>query len=493
MLEGKSTSKSQGAPVVTSEPDTENVTADICVIGSDPAGLAVATAAAGSGRSVVLIARHEMGGAALSYGPLARRALAAAANRANAVRSAGAFGVASRDPEVDMRSVGAHVSAVIAEVAPNFAAERYAGLGVRILQAAGRFINKKTVMAGELRVRARRFVIAAGAVPAIPTIPGLGSVPYLNTETIFSNNERLHNLIVIGGDAEALELAQACSRLGSRVIVLASGQALADEDPELSKFVIEQLAGEGISVNENTKVDSVDGGLGRVRVNITIGSEKHVVEGTHLLVASGRKPATADLGLEAAGIRYDERGIKVNAGLKTTNRRVFAVGEVAAAPGAEAADYQAGIVVRRALLHVRARVDATAIPRVVYTDPELASVGLSESEATKAAKKIHVLRWPYRENARAATERTPSGHIKVITSRDGKILGAGIVGAEASELIGMWALAIAQGLNLKAMTGFVTPYLSFSEINKAVATSYYAATLANPTLRKVIDFLAKFG
>jgi pyruvate/2-oxoglutarate dehydrogenase complex dihydrolipoamide dehydrogenase (E3) component len=120
-------------------------------------------------------------------------------------------------------------------------------------------------------------------------------------------------------------------------------------------------------------------------------------------------------------------------------------------------------------------------------------VGLSESEATKAAKKIHVLRWPYRENARAATERTPAGHIKVITSRDGKILGAGIVGAEASELIGMWALAIAQGLNLKAMTGFVTPYLSFSEINKAVATSYYAATLANPTLRKVIDFLAKFG
>lgn len=493
MQEAKSIPKLQGLSASTGEGDSENITADICVLGSEPAGLAVAMATAASGRSVVLVARHEMGGPALRHGALARRALGAAASRANAIRSAAGFGVIGREPEIDMRTLAAHVQGVVDEVAPNFTAERYAGLGVRIIHAAARFTNKKTVAAGEFRIRARRFVIAAGAVPAIPTITGLDSVPYLTTETLYSNQDRLHDLIIIGGDAEALELAQAYSRLGSRVVVLASGKALADEDPELSKFVLEHLAGEGISVSENTKIDSVEGGLGRVKVNITVGRDKHVVEGTHLLVASGRRPATSDLGLEAAGIRHDERGIKVNAGLKTTNRRVFAVGEIAAAPGAQAPDYQAAIVVRRALLHVRARLDAALVPRVVFTDPALASVGLGEEAAAKSAKKINVLRWPYRENARAAAERTPIGHIKVITERDGKILGAGIVGAEASELIGVWALAIAQGLNIRAMTDCVVPGLTFSEINKSVATSYYAASLANPTLRKVIDFLAKFG
>lgn len=493
-MQGKSTTNPQPAPADAGpETDSENITADICVLGTDPAGLAVATLAAAAGRSVVLVARNEMGAPALSHDPLARTALAASAARAHAIRTAALFGVAGRDPEIDLRAVRAHVERVIGEGAPNFAAERYAGLGVRILHAGGRFINKKTLLVGEQHVRARRFVIATGTVPSIPSISGLGSVPYLTTQSIIDNQERLHNLIVIGGGTTALELAQVYARLGSRVIVLDPGKALGEEDAELSKFVIDQLAEEGVAVHENTKVDSVEGGLGRVRVNVTVGSEKHVVEGSHLLVAAGHKPAISDLGLEAAGIRHDDHGIKVNAGLKTSNRRVFAVGTAAAAPGARAADYQAEIVLRRALLHVRARLDAALVPRVVFTDPELASVGLSEMGAAKVAKRVHVLRWPYRENVRAAAERTPVGHIKVITARDGKILGAGIVGARAGELIGMWALAVAQGLNIKALTGWVPAHPTLSEINKSVATSYYAATPTNPTLRKVIDFLARFG
>lgn len=498
---GKSTSnpgdpagKGPGPQPGAAEADNENIVADICVIGADAAGLAVATAAAAFGRSVVLIDRHQMGGEALRHGALAERALAGVARRAQAIRTAPLFGITGREPEIDMRAVNEHVQGIIREMAPNFAPERFVGLGVRVVHGAGRFINKRTVVAGDRKIRARRFIIATGAVPALPEIPRLNSVPYLTAETIFANQERLHNLIVIGGGTQALELAQICARLGSRVIVLEAGKALADQDQELSKFVIERLGSEGIAIHENTQVDSVEGGLGRVRVNVTIGEDKHVVEGSHLLVAMGRKPATSDLGLEVAGIRYDERGIKVNAGLKTTNRRVFAVGPVAAGlPETQAADYYASVVIRRALLHTRARVEAQLVPRVVFTDPEIACVGVLEADALKAGKKINVLRWPFRENARAVAECVPTGHVKVVTGRDGRILGAGIVGALAGELIGMWALAISQGLNIKAMSEWVAPHPSFSEINKSVAASYYAATPASPTLRKVIDFLAKLG
>lgn len=478
-----------------SEAESDNIFADICVIGVDPGGLAVATAAAGIGRKVVLIDCNQLGRDAPRDGSLPGRALAAVANRAQAIRMAASFAIAGREPDIDLRAIGAHVEAVIAELAPNFAAERFVGLGVRVVPGAGRFIDRRTVAAGEYRVTARRFVIATGSVPAVPPIPGLEGVLHFTAETIFSNQERLHNLVIIGGGSMGLELAQTYSRLGSRVIVIEEGRALGESDPELSKFVLEQLAAEGVAVHENTKVDSVEGGLGRVRVHVTVGGEKHVVEGSHLLVAVGSNPATSDLGLDAAGIRYDARGIKVNAGLKTSNRRVFAIGDVAAGLPASrtAADYYAAIVVRRALLHARARFDTTLVPRLTFTDPELAYVGLSETEAAKRAKKIRVLRWPYRDNPRAAAEREQVGHVKVVTAHDGRILGAGIVGAEAGEFIGMWALAISQGLDIKAMAGIVPAQPTLSEINKSVATSYYAAMPANPILRKVIDFLAKFG
>ncbi len=469
--------------VAATHGDSERIAADICVIGAGPGGLAVATAAAAFGRSVVLIERHKVGGEALHYGCVPSRAMAAVANRAHDMRSAGIFGLIGRDPEADPRSVHAHVQSVIAALEPNYSAERFAGLGMHVIRAAGRFIDKKTVVAGEHRIKARRFVIATGSAPLVPPIPGLDSVPYFTSETIFDNQERLHSLIIIGGGPYALELAQAHSRLGSRVMLLAADQALAGEDPELARVVLDALSAEGIGVHEGAQVDSVEGGLGRVRVNVSVAGEKHVVEGSHLLIVAGRKPSMRDLGLEAAGIRYDDRGIKVSRGLKTSNRRVFAIGEVAgAAPYAQVADYHAGIVIRRALFHVPARIDARVIPRVTFTDPELAYVGLSEAEAKARVGKINVLRWPYRENDRAQAERLATGHVKVVTARDGRILGAGIVGAQAGELIQMWSLAISQNLNIKAMTAWISPYPTLSEINKRAASSYYATAPSSSSL-----------
>jgi pyruvate/2-oxoglutarate dehydrogenase complex dihydrolipoamide dehydrogenase (E3) component len=473
--------------------EAETVAVDICVIGGGPGGISLATAAAAFGRKVVLIERHKMGGDCLNYGCIPSKALLAAGKRAHAMRTAAVFGITGIDPEINPRAVHAHVHGVIAAIAPNDSVERLTGLGVRVILAAARFIDKSTVVAGEYRIKARRFVLATGSVPSVPPIPGLDSVPYFTNETIFDNQQRLHDLIVIGAGPIGLELAQAHHRLGSRVTVLEAAKALANEDPELTRIVLEQLAAEGLNIHEGTTVERVESSLGRVRVHVSLNGEKHVVEGSHLLVAAGRKPTTSDLGLEAARIRYDNRGIKVNAGFKTSNRRVFAIGDcIGGAQFTHVAAYQAGLVIRRILFRRPARVDAGLLPRVTFTDPELAHVGLSEVAGAKSGK-INVLRWPYHENDRAQAEHRIAGHIKVVTARGGRILGVTIVGAEAGELIQMWAIAISQKLNIKAMTEWISPFPTLSEINKSVAERYYATAPSDPRVRKIIGFLAKFG
>jgi pyruvate/2-oxoglutarate dehydrogenase complex dihydrolipoamide dehydrogenase (E3) component len=482
------------APDETPAPESETLKPDICVIGAGSGGLSVAAAAAAFGRSVVLIERHKMGGDCLNYGCVPSKALLAAGKRAHAMRTASQFGIMSVEPDVNMRAVHDHVHGVIDAIAPNDSVERFTGLGVRVILAAGRFVDKKTVAAGEYRIKARRFVIATGSSPFVPPIPGLENVPYFTNETIFDNQERLDHLIVVGGGPIGLELAQAHARLGSRVTVLEAAKALGKDDPELTKVVLERVAAEGVAVHEGTKVERVEGGLGRVEVHVSVGDQQHVLEGTHLLMAVGRKAGIADLGLKAAGIRHDERVIKVNAGLKTSNRRVFAIGDAAGGlQFTHVANYHAGIVIRRALFRLPAKVDTTQVPWVTFTDPELAHVGLSEAEAEKKSGRVNILRWPYHENDRAQTERQTTGHIKVVTAKNGRILGATIVGAEAGELIGMWALAISQKMKIKAMTGWISPYPTLGEINKRAAYRYYATAPSSPLVRRIIGFLAKFG
>ena len=490
MLRRKSQADPEGLPAT----ERETVSADICVIGAGSGGLSVAAAAAAFGRKVVLIERHKMGGDCLNYGCVPSKALLAAGKRAYAMRTAAKFGIAGVNPEIDPRAVHDHVESVIAAIAPNDSVERFTGLGVQVILAAARFVDKSTVIAGEYRIKARRFVIATGSTPLVPPIPGLDSVPYFTNETIFENQERLHHLIIIGGGPIGMEMAQAHHRLGVRVTVLEAGKALGKDDPELTKVVLERLRAEGIAIHEGTKVERVEGGLGRVTAHVSVGNETQAIEGTHLLVAAGRQPTTADLGLEAARIRYDKRGIKVNAGLKTSNRRVFAIGDVSGGPQfTHIANYHAGIVIRRALFRLPAKVDSSIVPWVTFTDPELAHVGLSEADAIKKHGKVSVLRWPYHENDRAQAERETVGHIKVVTAKNGRILGATIVGAQAGELISMWSLAISQKMKIKAMTGWISPYPTLSEINKRAAYRYYATAPSSPLVRKIIGFLAKFG
>jgi pyruvate/2-oxoglutarate dehydrogenase complex dihydrolipoamide dehydrogenase (E3) component len=328
----------------------------------------------------------------------------------------------------------------------------------------------------------------------VPAIPGLDSVPYFTNETIFDNREKLDHLIVIGGGPVGLELAQAHLRLGSRVTVIEALKALGKDDPELSEVVLKRLRAEGVDIREGALIERVAGGTRLIDVHVTEGGTQHVIQGTDLLVATGRVPNVAGLNLEAAGIKYDKRGIQVSKGLVTSNGKVFAIGDVTGgAQFTHIANYHAGIVLRRALLRLPANVDSDIVPWATFTDPELAHVGLTEDMAKKRVGKINVYRWPYHENDRAQAERSAEGFIKVVTNAKGKILGASIVGEHAGELIQMWSLAVSQGLGIKAMTQWISPYPTYSEINRRVAFGYYATAAASPLVRTLVGWLAKLG
>ena len=474
---------------------TETLKPDLCAIGGGSGGLSVAAAAAAFGVPVVLIERGKMGGDCLNTGCVPSKALLASAKRAAAMRSGAPFGVTASTIDVDFGKVHDHVQRVIAAIAPTDSAERFAGLGVRVIKGTAKFKDRRTVTVGDVEIRARRFVIATGSTPALPPIPGIDEGPYLTNETVFDLTEQPDRLIIIGAGPIGLEMAQAFRRLGSDVTVLEAAAPLAKDDPECAAIVLDQLEREGVVIRSGVKVIRVKHASSRVSVTYEGASDEETVEGRYLLVATGRKPTTDGLDLAAAGIKYDRAGIAVNKRLKTANRRVYAIGDCAAGQlqFTHAANYHAGLVIRNALFRLPVKVNDDVIPWVTFTEPELAQTGLTEAQARTRGIKMRILRWSYHDNDRAQTERETHGHIKVITTAKGKILGAGIVGAQAGELIAMWTLAIAQGLNIRSLTGIVLPYPTLSEIGKRAAIDYFAPSLTSSWLRRIIAWLRIFG
>ncbi len=467
---------------------------DICVIGAGSGGLSAAAAAAQFGVEVVLIEKAKMGGDCLNYGCVPSKAMIAAAKRAQAVRTGEIFGVKPNTPEIDFRRVQDHVKSVIAAIEPNDSVGRFTGLGVNVIEAPARFKDARTVMADGQEIRARRFVVATGSSPALPPINGIAEVPHFTNETIFDNIDAPGHLLVVGGGSIGLELAQAHRRLGSEVTVLEAFTPLGKDDPELTKVVLNRLAKEGVQILDGIAIERFEKSKPGVCALIGANGQTQEIRGSHLLVAAGRKPNVEGLDLEKAEIEFDTRGIKVSKGLKTTNARVYAIGDVTGGlQFTHVANYHAGLVIRNALFRVPVRVNQDAIPWVTYTDPELAHVGLSEDEARERHGRIRILRWPMLENDRAQAERLTDGFVKVITTKRGRILGAGIVGEQAGELIQIWALAISRGLKIGAVVGTVLPYPTLSEINKRAAITYYLPSLSNPLIRRTIRFLRKFG
>jgi pyruvate/2-oxoglutarate dehydrogenase complex dihydrolipoamide dehydrogenase (E3) component len=471
----------------------ERLNPDICVIGGGSGGLSVAAAAAAFGVPVVLVEQGKMGGDCLNTGCVPSKSLIAAARRARVMSEAKAFGITADAVRVDYKRVYAHVHEVIAAIAPNDSKERFTGLGVRVIEGKARFKDRKTVVVGDIEITARRVVIAAGSSPAQPNIPGLDSVPFLTSDTVFDLAVCPDHLVVIGGGPIGLELGQAFRRLGSAVTILDAAEPLAGEDPECAQFVRDELAREGIALRSGVKIARVESFGSKVHAVLDTASKERI-DGSHLLVATGRRPNLGGLGLEQAGIKFDAHGIAVDKRLRTTNPHVYAIGDIAGGPQfTHAANYHAGLVIRNALFRLPVKVNNALIPRVTFTDPELAHVGLTEAQARSRGYSIGVARWPYHENDRAQAERETVGHIKVITSRRGKILGVTIVGAAAGELITTWTLALERNMNIRALTGIVVPYPTLAEIGKRAAVAHFAPRLTSPMVRRIIAFLRRFG
>ncbi|MEO1199897.1 MAG: FAD-dependent oxidoreductase [Pseudomonadota bacterium] len=473
---------------------TSDLKPDICVIGAGSGGLSVAAGAAAFGVPVVLIEKGLMGGDCLNYGCVPSKALIAAASHAEAMRSGMPFGIKPVEPDIDFTKVMAHVKGVIGHIAPLDSVERFRGLGVSVIQGTAEFVDKNTVEVGGQKIRARRFVIASGSTPFVPPVPGLDNVAYLTNETVFELKRLPRHLLIVGGGPIGIELGQAFRRLGSEVTILDAGPMLGREDPELAGFATTALLEDGVTLRDHVTVDRVERARNGVRLVLNGANGEEMVTGSHLLVATGRKPTVEGLGLEAAGIKHSARGIEVNDKLKTSNPRVFAIGDcIGDLQFTHAANYHAGLVLRAILFRMTAKRDNSVVPRATYCDPEIAAVGLSEEEACRRHDDIRIMRWPLVENDRAQAERDTAGLIKVISTKKGVVLGAGIVGPHAGELIHPWTLAVTRKMKLNAITGLVFPYPTLGEISKRAAVNYYLPSLASPWLRRIIGWLRRFG
>lgn len=464
---------------------------DILVIGAGSGGLSVAAGAVQMGAEVILLEGHKMGGDCLNYGCVPSKALLAAGHAAHAMTAGAAMGITPVAPQIDYAAAKDHVARVIAQIEPVDSQERFEGLGVKVIRAFGQFTGPNTVQAGEDTISARRIVIATGSSPLVPPIPGLDKVPYLTNETLFDLRDKPDHLLIIGGGPIGMEMAQAHRRLGCEVTVIEGAKALGKDDPEMAAIVLDHLRHEGITIAEDALAAEVRGQSGAIEVAVKDG---RVFKGSHLLVAVGRKSNTDRLNLAAAGIETTRQGIKVDDRMRTTNKRVFAIGDVAGGlQFTHVAGYHAGLIIRQALFGLPARQKTAHIPWATYTDPELAQVGLTEAAARQQyGTALEVARFDYHHNDRAIATLQTKGLIKVMVHK-GRPVGVSIVGHQAGELIALWSMAIANNLKMSAVAAMVAPYPTIAEINKRAAGAYFSPRLFdNPVVKKVVGLVQRW-
>jgi pyruvate/2-oxoglutarate dehydrogenase complex dihydrolipoamide dehydrogenase (E3) component len=464
---------------------------DLAVIGAGSAGLSVTAVAAQLGLKVALIERDRMGGDCLNTGCVPSKALLAAAHAAQSARAAGRFGVRLPEPVIDWDAVRAHVTGTIAAIAPMDSEARFRALGAEVLRGEARFLDPDTLGIDGRRITAKRIIVAAGSRAAIPPIPGLDLVPHLTNETLFSLTRPPEHLLVLGGGPVGLEMATAHAGLGCRVTLIEAGHIAAREDPELVDGLRRAVIAQGVTLIEAMSVAAVEPGP------ILVLADGRRIAGSHLLIAAGRRPNLERLALEAGNVRAGPAGIATDRGLRSlTNRRVFAIGDIADPVGigprafTHVGSYHASIVIRRALFRLPAKVDYAALPRVIYTSPELAQVGLTEQEAREAGHRVTLLRAPLAENDRAVAEGDVSGLVKLVVAGN-RVLGAGILAPHAGEMIGQWTLAIAQRVKLATLAGLIVPYPTRAEAAKRALTGLFAPRLFAARTKSLVRLLIR--
>jgi pyruvate/2-oxoglutarate dehydrogenase complex dihydrolipoamide dehydrogenase (E3) component len=441
-------------------------TPDLCIIGAGASGLAVAEAAQRFGASVTLVEKAEPGGASHRAGALAMSALSASARYAAAPARSAALGVTLDPPTVSMRKVHDHIAEVLRQAAPQGGAARIAALGIELVRGAGVFTSPRTLQVGDATIEAKKYVIATGASPTLPDIPGLLGVPYFTTETIFDNTRRLEHLAIVGAGPLGLELALSYRRLGSAVTVVDSGKALAQSDPELVEIALRRLRDEGVVLLEDAAILAVQAKGEGLALDLRVGAEPRTLEASHILVAIGRTPNLEGLGLDAAKIRRapGHGGLQLGSTLRTSNSRVYAVGE-AAGHLTHLNVIEADIVLRAALHGKAPAYEPALLPRLTLTDPPIAEIGMTEPMARLRLKGGYsVLRASYAENDLARANRDGMGLVKLVLGKAGRIIGAGIVGTGAGELAAFFALAMADNRDAASLYLLPSPHPTIANL-----------------------------
>lgn len=474
---------------------SEIINCDLAIIGGGASGLSLAAGSAQLGLKVVLVESGKMGGDCLNYGCVPSKSLLAAAKIFYLTKhSAPQFGIHAHKLSLDFSQVMQRVHHVIDNIAEHDSVERFESLGVRVIQSAGKFIAPDAMQVDNQVIRAKRFAIATGSSPFIPPISGVDSVPYLTNETIFDLQDQPEHLIVIGGGPIGCELAQAFAMLGSKVTILEGLNILPKDDADCVAEIRRQLEEMSIAIYEQVKVQQIETHSDTgIIVSFEYQNESATITGSHLLIATGRRANVDGLDLEKANVKYTPKGIEVNQRLQTSNKKIYALGDVTGPyQFTHMAGYQAGIVLRNVVFKWPAKVNYNAVPWVTYTEPELAHVGLLATEVQKRPD-IQMTEWPFVDNDRAQTEHTLNGKIKIITDKKARILGVTIVGPHAGELILPWVMAIREKKTLRSFTDVIAPYPTLSEISKRVAGEFYTPKLFSDKTRWLVRWLQKLG
>lgn len=467
---------------------------DLAIIGGGAGGLSLAAGSAQLGLKVILVESGKMGGDCLNTGCMPSKSLLSAAKTFYHMKQASRLGIHAQGLTINFSQVMQHVHQVIANISEHDSVERFESLGVRIIQAAGKFIAPDAMQADNQVIRAKRFVIATGSSPFIPPIPGIDSVPYLTNETVFDLQKLPEHLIVIGGGPIGCELAQAFAMLGSKVTILEGLNILPKDDADCVAVIRNELEEMNITIYEQAKVQRIETQADNgIIVSFEYQNEPARITGSHLLIATGRRANVDGLDLEKALVKYTPKGIEVNQRLQSSNKKIYALGDVAGPyQFTHMAGYQAGIVLRNIVFKWPAKVNYNAVPWVTYTEPELAHVGLLAIDAQKRPD-TQITEWPFVDNDRAQTERTLNGKIKIIADKKARILGVTIVGPQAGELILPWVMAMNEQKTLRSFTDVIAPYPTLSEISKRVAGAFYTPKLFSDKTRWLVRWLQKLG
>ena len=445
---------------------------DIVVIGGGAGGLVVAAGGAALGAKVALVEKHRLGGDCLWTGCVPSKTLIRSAAVAHAMRHADRWALAPREPMPDLAAVMERVASVIRGIEPHDSPERFRSLGVDVILGEGRFVARDAFEVNGRQLAAKTFVVATGSRPAMPPIPGLAEAGALTNETLFDLREDVPRLIVIGGGPIGCEMAQAFRRLGSEVTLAdVAPRILAREDADLAEVVQRRMADEGVTFHLGASIAKVDGRGGEVRLTLKADDgRERTVAGTHLLVAAGRKVNHEGLGLEATGVKVENGRIVVDDRLRTTNPRVYAIGDAAGGyQFTHLAEHHAGIVLRQAIFRLFWTKPSKVVPWCTYTDPELARVGLSEDEAQQRGIAHRVYRFAFDEIDRARAEDETEGFAKLVTDPQGRLLGAAIVGVHAGELIAECVLAVSKGMKAGDLSATIHAYPTLASVVRRAA------------------------